>query len=108
MSEIGWRFPSADDGAEAGFNDSGIETYAGRPFENLAREIIQNSLDARKSMDLPVTVSFELEEIRAADFPSKSDLLAIMKKCKKASRSDEDADAEIFLRMLPPFSTNRR
>lgn len=59
--EIGWNFPSNNGGTEAGFNDSGIETFAGKPFESLAREIIQNSLDARVSSDKPVTVAFQVE-----------------------------------------------
>ena len=59
---IGWKFPSSGGGAVAGFNDSGIETYMGKPFESLAREVIQNSLDARTSL-YPVTVSFELQKI---------------------------------------------
>lgn len=91
MASIGWHFPSSGGGTEAGFNDSGIETFAGNPFENLAREIIQNSLDARDSLTDPVVVSFEVVQIPAADFPGHAEMLAVMKKCVQASKGDEKA-----------------
>ena len=92
--DIGWCFPSSGGGTEAGFNDSGIETYAGKPFESLAREVIQNSLDAAASLDTvePVTVSFELEEISAKSFPGRDEMLAVMRKCSQASKGDDKAE----------------
>ncbi len=88
---IGWNFPSNGGGQESGFNDSGIETFAGQPFESLAREIIQNSLDARASRDTAVTVCFELEKIHIDDFPGHNEILSVMKKCLKASQDDQKA-----------------
>ena len=96
MSEKGWKFPSSGGGMEGGFNDSGIETYAGNPFESLAREIIQNSLDARASGDLvnpsPVRVSFELAEVPQGDFPGHGEILDAMQKCRKASKGEKKAE----------------
>ena len=96
MSEKGWKFPSSGGGVEGGFNDSGIETYAGNPFESLAREIIQNSLDARASGDLvnpsPVRVSFELAEVPQGDFPGHGEILDAMQKCRKASKGEKKAE----------------
>lgn len=89
--EVGWHFPGNGGGQVAGFNDSGIETFAGQPFESLAREIIQNSLDARASEDNAVAVCFELEEIPTADFPAHDEMLGIMEKCLQASRDDQKA-----------------
>ena len=59
MSEIGWRFPPTNGGIVAGYNDPGIAHFGGAPLASLARETIQNSLDARLSLDEPVHVSFE-------------------------------------------------
>ena len=59
MSKIGWRFPPTNGGIVAGYNDPGIAHFGGAPLASLARETIQNSLDARLSSDEPVHVSFE-------------------------------------------------
>ena len=98
-NEIGWNFPSNGGGAEAGFNDSGIETYTGKPFESLAREAIQNSLDARDSLTDPVTVAFELEEIPSVDLPGHAELLDAMKKCEKETKDSNKANS-FFLRAI--------
>ena len=58
--DIGWRFPPTNGGRVDGFNDPGIAHFAGAPLASLARETIQNSLDARLAQDKPVHVSFEL------------------------------------------------
>ena len=89
---IGWNFPSSGGGVEAGFNDSGIETYAGKPFESLAREAIQNSLDARNSLTDPVKVSFELKEISSSDFPGHNELQHAMEKCRKETKDNNKAN----------------
>ena len=59
MSRVGWRFPPTNGGRIDGFNDPGIAHFSGAPLESLARETIQNSLDARLSLEEPVHVSFE-------------------------------------------------
>ena len=49
MSEnfIGWRFPANDDGEDDHLNHPGIEDFRNTPIISLAREICQNSLDAK-------------------------------------------------------------
>jgi len=79
---IGWRFPLNDGGLEAGFNDSGIETYRGNIYENLARETIQNSLDAAAS-DKPVKVAFELFELPSLAFPGRDELMVALESCRE-------------------------
>ena len=58
--EIGWRFPPTNGGRIDGFNDPGIAHFNGAPLVSLARETIQNSLDAGLAPEEPVHVSFEL------------------------------------------------
>ena len=60
---IGWRFPPTDGGLGHGFNDPGIAHFAGAPMQSLARETIQNSLDAALEANKPVHVSFELIDL---------------------------------------------
>ena len=92
---IGWYFPSSGGGTRHGFNDAGIETFAGAPYDGLAREIIQNSLDAAvtgesKSM---VTVEFDHVKIAREDFPGADALLEVMKKCLRESKTNIKAEA---------------
>ena len=62
--EIGWRFPPTNGGRIDGFNDPGIAHFTGAPFASLARETIQNSLDASLATGDPVHVIFELIDLR--------------------------------------------
>ena len=54
-----WRFPSNNNGQILGISDSGVETFKGTPIKSLAREICQNSIDARCNSDKPVEVEFK-------------------------------------------------
>ena len=60
---IGWSFPPNND-TTSGFNDGAIDTFAGNRLSSVVREIIQNSLDARKNKEEPVRLCFKLDEIK--------------------------------------------
>lgn len=64
-SEVGWNFPPTNGGKEDGWNDPGIANFTGAPLSSLARETIQNSLDARKVDTQPVEVVFEVLRLDA-------------------------------------------
>ena len=62
MGNIRWDFPSLGTGNEQGFSNAAIETFKGSELiDNLAREICQNSLDAKLNDTLPVIVRFDLK-----------------------------------------------
>lgn len=63
MTDIGWKFPRTDGGMESGINDAGIVTFDGAPLPSLAREVIQNSVDARDNPAEPVHITFELRPV---------------------------------------------
>lgn len=86
---IGWSFPLSNGGIFDGFNDAGIETYTGARYNGLAREIIQNSLDAALP-DRTVTVAFEQVKIPRDEFPDADGLQAVMKKCLAISESPKE------------------
>ena len=75
--DIGWRFPPTNGGRIDGFNDPGIAHFTGAPLASLARETIQNSLDARLAPDEPVHVSFELIYLRPGDIGQDELAMAI-------------------------------
>ena len=62
-SKIGWVFPPTNGGRADGYNDPGIAHFNGAPLSSLARETIQNSLDAPGPSNMPVHVSFELIDL---------------------------------------------
>lgn len=67
----GWFFPSNNYGIVTGIGEAGIETFKGSPYRSLAREICQNSMDARVDTSKPVIVEFScfsLESNRIPDY----------------------------------------
>ena len=91
-----WFFPESSAGEFDGFNDAGIEFFAGSPYSYIAREVIQNSLDAAKSLgepaSVPVKVAFDLVEINKSDFPDIKGLRkAIAGALKQAGHLNEEA-----------------
>ncbi|MES9689144.1 hypothetical protein ABWK31_16930, partial [Bacillus sp. JJ353] len=75
LQQVKWNFPVNNDGAEEGLNDAGVETFKGAPLESLAREVIQNSSDARYDKTKPVRVIFDLIDVDTGYFPHKKDFL---------------------------------
>lgn len=91
-SEIGWNFPPTNGGTEDGFNHPGIAHFDGAHIESLAREMIQNSLDARKSSDTPVEMSFELVHPRADEIGG-AELCAALKSSRMRAEELDDFKA---------------
>ena len=63
-------------------HDPGIAHFSGTPHSSLARETIQNSLDARDSYDHPVDVSFEMIELSPDDM-GRVELSAAIDACRR-------------------------
>lgn len=81
---IGWQFPPNGGGSTQGFNDSAIDTFAGRRLSAMVREIIQNSLDAADpEADGPVTVEFSLEHLPSQQLPNLDELSNHIERCKE-------------------------
>jgi hypothetical protein len=55
--DLMWHFPYANHGARVGFNGNGIDQFGDNPYGNLAREVIQNSLDAGNGGEVVVEFS---------------------------------------------------
>ena len=64
-----WNFPSNNYGQIFGIADSGVETFNGTPFKSLAREICQNSIDAKLQNSKPTYIQFKLFTIAPSDIP---------------------------------------
>jgi hypothetical protein len=94
-SDLGWEFPIDSGDQWQGFNDPGIEHFRGSPFGNLAREIIQNSLDAAVG-NAPVSVSFDVQEIPTEQIPGIEDLKDTVKRCLGAPGNDGKKAQQFF------------
>jgi len=100
MTKIGFKFPEDNANKWRGFNTAGIATFAGHRFRSLAREIAQNSLDARNP-DLkdgePVRLSFDFLEIPVSKFPDVEQFKITMKSVKKAVDEQDNDKARAFV-----------
>lgn len=74
LRKYAWNFPSNNHGQIFGIADSGVETFNGTPIKSLAREICQNSIDAKLKNGKPAKVTFRTFEISPSDIPGFSDL----------------------------------
>ena len=79
-----WLFDLNRDGSSEGWEDR-PSRILGKPLNNLAREVIQNSLDAPRSDDASaVTVSFEIQSCQKK-CPDIKQLKRSLDKCIKSS-----------------------
>ena len=92
---IGWKFPPTNGGAGDGFNDSGIAHFKGSPMASLARETIQNSLDARKRADEAVHVSFELIGLEGGVEFGRKELVRAIAACLRSPDCQDLAESEL-------------
>ena len=95
-----WSFPRADDEYEVkGLNDSGIETFNDDCLKGLAREICQNSLDARRKdvpEKQPVVVEFNRFNLPYAQFPDRNAFCEDLERCRKFWKDRNDEKTEEF------------
>lgn len=78
-----WRFPASGFSVKRGMSTGDSETFKGRPHQAFAREIVQNSVDARRSKTLPVKIEFSTFSIELSDLPDKTSLSTAVRRCKE-------------------------
>lgn len=91
-ADLCWFFPSTDHGENHGFADSLLEYFQGDHEKYIAREAIQNSIDARLEYDTPVSVVFERVTINPKDLPGRDELLDRMHRCLTFVKGQEKAE----------------
>ena len=113
-----WRFPTTFDGGGLGFNDGGTQLFKDDSIQSLAREVCQNSIDARqRDNNIPAEVEFKTFKIKSEDFPGYQDFAKIIhneiKHCRsfynnnkaaleyyqEAIKKDQSLEKEIRLRI---------
>jgi hypothetical protein len=97
MPELKWIFAKNEGGRDSGLHDAGVETFKGNFDRYLAREMIQNSLDARYDVNTPVVVKFDLLRLSRSDVPDMAALKATIARCGEYWSHDKKAK-EFFRR----------
>lgn len=91
---VGWHHPIDESDQWDGFNEPGIEHFAGSPITHLAREVNQNALDAGDTSG-SVVVKINLREVLTSEIPHLEELRTNLKSCYQASKN-ESRKASIF------------
>lgn len=90
ITEPQWDFAPTGGAPDDGIHNSMIEHFAGNYNYHLAREVIQNSLDAKSERVVgPVEVKFKLEIFTPKEFPGYDSFTDVLNKCKDYWLDDE-------------------
>lgn len=101
MSEhIGWHHPTDESDQWDGFNEPGIEHFAGSPIQHLAREVIQNALDAREKDADMVEVRIQVHHVDVSNIPHLVELKTNLKSCHDAAPKESTKAASFFKEAL--------
>src|SRR3989344_1176640 len=104
VPDMRWHFPKLDHGEAEGYNDPLLQYFEGDYAANVAREVIQNSVDARTEQETPVLVVFERIDMPAKSIPGLGELeqrLAVcLKKAKKEKRQKAEEHFEKALKAI--------
>lgn len=94
---ISWCHPIDESDQWDGFNEPGVEHFAGSPLKSLAREIVQNSLDSHDpSKPGPVRVEFEEVSIKPKDIPGFAELKETVSLCLAAAPAEGEKAQQFF------------
>lgn len=100
MNDIRWDFPPLGTGNEQGYTNGEIEQFKGKELmDNLAREIVQNSLDARDlRLNEPVIVKFKLMNVIKKDYSVFQEYAECLQGCRGYWGERADARLTKFLK----------
>lgn len=97
--EIKWRFPESNYSKKRGISSSEFETFKKDPIKSLAREVLQNSIDAIYSDETPVRVEFNEFEIDRNEIPGIDDFEKEINNCLLTWEKDANC-RDIYQNML--------
>ena len=91
-----WNFPDFGGGQTHGIDgDSAVSTFKGTALPSLAKEVLQNSLDARKDKSKPAIVKFSVFDIPTVDFPGHDDLYAAILSSRSRNFDERSSNEKI-------------
>ena len=93
-SEMSWHFPALDHGESEGLNDPLLQYFGGDHGKYVAREVIQNSVDARSDYNAPVVVKFSKIVLPTKDIPGMKGLRERIKVCLDRAKKEQNERAQ--------------
>lgn len=106
---IKWNFPSNNNSGIEGLNDAGVETFSGKTYYSLGKEIIQNSLDASAFKgEKPVLVSFDLMETAWSSLPGMDQFRDIIDKCQEFWKPEQNQEPYKFFQNAEKLMKNKK
>lgn len=82
MDQFKWRFPGNNYTTDNGLDTADMETFKKDAMSSLAREVCQNSIDARRNGAVgPVRIEFKSFTISNDDIPGRNDLEKQIQNC---------------------------
>lgn len=90
MTEPTLEFLKNEAGEKEGLADPGIETFRDTPYASCAREAGQNARDAEERP--PVTLTFDVIEVRPDDLPAHPKLVSALKACAAAAQQEKEIE----------------
>jgi uncharacterized protein YaiE (UPF0345 family) len=94
-TSIGWHHPIDQSDQWDGFNEPGIEHFAGSPIVHLAREVNQNSYDSAYDGSV-VKVQMRLIHVETASIPNIDELRKTIDLCKIAAPKESPKAEQFF------------
>lgn len=85
-----WRFPRNNHTEEKGLNTADMETFMKDPMSSLAREICQNSIDAKRDNCANAIVEFEMFSVSQKQIPGYDRLKEEIESCYNYRRNPDD------------------
>jgi hypothetical protein len=92
---VGFRFPYDQSDQWDGFNDSGIEHFSGNPYVHLGREVVQNTLDARREGTSAAHIMIQVVEVATSSIPDLETLRSTLAACRLVAENESEK-AQIF------------
>jgi len=101
---LSYEFAPTGGGTETGLNDSVTNRFDGNVSYYLARESIQNIIDA--SIQKPAKAVFEMKTLKASELPDPEGLKEVFKACREYKQHDKKS-VKFFDYALDLFKSNK-
>ena len=96
MCDIKWRFPGNGYTADSGLDTADMETFIKDAISSLARELCQNSIDARRESAVgPVRIVFNSFKINADAIPGRDQLISQIEACQRTWKTHKKISKQL-------------
>src|SRR5262249_43052949 len=96
IQSVGFKFPYGQSDQWVSFDDYGIEYISRNPYLHLGREVVQNTIDARRDGSTsPARIFIQLIDVATDSVPDVASLRGTLQSCRIAAKNESEK-AEIF------------